>query len=86
MSERNLTDADVQAIADALRCNDSLCRFHVDPVEFEEHWHNLKELSSNMNTAKKITTKLVITAIVLSVIGAIAAGLKDAILSALGSN
>ncbi len=65
---RTLTDADIQAIVDALKPS-HVCRLDIDPEEFEQLWPTVKGMAENIQTAQKISYKIFITAIVLTVCG-----------------
>lgn len=80
MSARNLTDEDVRAIVSALNeHHEHSCRFSVSQEEFDHVWPNMRAFSRSMETAKKTTTKVVITAVVLFVLGAIGLAVKAAV-------
>lgn len=74
MSERTLTDADVAAIIEAVRPIHE-CRFHVSQEEFESTWPVMREVAKNVEQAKSVSVKVVVTGIILFFLGAIGRGL-----------
>ena len=65
---RTLTDADIQAIVDALKPS-HICHLDIDPEEFEQLWPTVKGMAENIQTAQKISYKIFITAIIITVFG-----------------
>ena len=82
MDKRNLTDADVAAIAKAITSSpEHQCRFRgIDTEEFEKAWPNMRDVAISMDTGKKVAIKIIITGVLMAMFGAIAAGLKTTII------
>lgn len=75
MAEQRLTDADVKAIVAAIAAQPHFCRFHVDQAEFERSWPVMVGMARSVEQAKTITTRMVITGMMLFVLGALGRGL-----------
>lgn len=79
--ERTLTEADIKAIREAFK-DDHPCKMGIDPDEFEAVWPTVKGMAENIQTAQKITYKILITALVMTVIGWIGKGIVQSIIAA----
>jgi hypothetical protein len=75
MSERTLTDADIEALVVALATKTHHCRFAVETKQFDRVWPVMVSIADNVTQVTSISKKLVITAVVLAIVAGIGRGL-----------
>jgi hypothetical protein len=75
MSERTLTDADIEALVVALATKTHHCRFAVETKQFERVWPVMVNLADNVTQVTSISKKIVVTGIVLAIVTAVGRGL-----------
>ena len=72
MTERTLTDADISAILDAMKCRTSTCPFTAEEVQFVRGWLD------TMKTAKSEVVKLAVKGLfwIVGVVAAVSVAVK----------
>lgn len=74
---RTLTDEDIELLSEKLQC--AKCSFNNDEAD------TLRHLANNINTATKISTKIIITAMVMGFLGGIWFAIKHVVMDALAT-